>query len=155
MVWAMELALYTGQRRGDVLAMQWRHVEDGMISLAQQKTGARQLIPVHAALAEVLDKIPRKGTDIVHREDGSAYTGNGFQSVFQREKRRLGLGGVQFHGLRHTAARLLAEAGATDREIMSIHGHRTAAILTYMVAKSLKEVERVRGVEPLTSSLGS
>ena len=39
MVWAVELAIYTGQRQGDVLAMQWRHIERGLISVAQKKTG--------------------------------------------------------------------------------------------------------------------
>ena len=129
MVWAFELALHSGQRRADVLAMQWRHIADGLISVAQQKTGERLLIPIHRDLAEVLARIPRKGTNIIHREDGRAYTGSGFASIFQREKRRLGLTGLQFHGLRHTAGQLLAEAGATDREIMAILGHRTAAMV--------------------------
>ena len=126
----MELAIFTGQRRADVLAMQWRHIEGGMISVAQQKTGQRLLIPIHEELATVLKGIPRVGTNIVHRQDGRAYTGSGFASIFQREKRRLGLGGLQFHGLRHTAAAQLAEAGATDREIMAILGHRTTAMVT-------------------------
>ena len=130
MVWAVELAIYTGQRQGDVLAMQWRHIEQGMISVAQQKTGERLLLPIHRDLAAVLETIPRVGTNIVHREDGRSYTGSGFSSIFQREKRRLGLGGLQFHGLRHTAAARLAEAGATDREIMAILGHRTAAMVS-------------------------
>ena len=130
LVWAMELAIYTGQRRGDVLAMQWRHIEGGRISVAQQKSGQRLLIPIHDDLAAVLEDIPRLGTNIVHRADGRGYTGSGFASIFQREQKRLGLGGLQFHGLRHTAAARLAEAGATDREIMSILGHRTAEMVT-------------------------
>ena len=67
---------------------------------------------------------------IVHREDGRAYTGSGFASIFQRDKRRLGLHGLAFHGLRHTAGQLLAEAGVSEREIMSILSHRTAAMVT-------------------------
>ena len=130
LVWAMELAIYTGQRRGDVLAMQWRHIERGLISVAQQKTGEKLLIPIHRDLAAVLDAIPRRGTNIIHREDGRAYSGAGFGAMFCKEKDRLGLAGLQFHGLRHTAAARLAEAGATDREIMSILGHRTAQMVT-------------------------
>ena len=41
-----------------------------------------------------------------------------------------GPAGLQFHGLRHTAAVRLAEVGATDREIMAILGHRTATMVT-------------------------
>ena len=135
MVWAMELAIHTGQRRGDVLAMQWRHIEQRpeslLISVTQQKTGERLLIPIHPRLADVLESIPRVGTNIVHREDGRAYTGSGFSALFRREQQRLGLGGLQFHGLRHTAAARLAEAGCTDSEIMSILGHRTASMVRH------------------------
>ncbi len=130
MVWALNLAIYTGQRRADVLAMQWRHVEDGLIAVAQQKTGERLQIPIHAELATVLEGIPRVGTNIVHREDGRSYTAGGFSAIFRREQQRLGLGGLQFHGLRHTAAARLAEAGCTDREIMAILGHRTASMVS-------------------------
>ena len=134
MVWAMELALYTGQRRGDVLAMQWRHIRDGAISVTpgktRNRTGKTLVIPLHPHLAAVLDGIPRVGTNIVHRKDGRAYTGDGFASIFQREKKRLGLDGLQFHGLRHTLGRMLAEAGRSEREIMAVLGHETAAMAT-------------------------
>ena len=136
MIWAMELAIYTGQRRADVLGMQWRHVEDGMISVAQQKTGERLAIPIHEDLAAVLDAIPRVGTNIVHREDGRSYTGDGFSAIFRREQKRIGLQGLQFHGLRHTAAARLAEVGATDREIMAILGHRTASMVSRYTRKA-------------------
>jgi len=123
------LHLNTGDLSG-VAAMQWSHIEDGLISVAQQKTGARLLIPIHPDLAAVLDSIPRVGTTIVHREDGRACTGTGFSSIFRREQKRLGLGALQFHGLRATAATRLAEVGAAEREIMPVLGHKTASMLT-------------------------
>ena len=131
MVWAVELAIYTGQRQGDVLAMQWRHLKDGLIEVAQEKTKERLSIPIHQDLAAVLDAIPRVGTNIVHRENGQSYTADGFRSIFQRDMKRLGLIGLQFHGLRHTAASLLAEAGCSEREIMAITGHRTASMVSH------------------------
>ena len=140
MVWALELALYTGQRQGDVLAMQWRHIRDGLISVAQAKTGERLAIPVHRNLAMVLEDIPRGHFFIVHRQNGRPYTTDGFRSIFYGELRRLGLSGLQFHGLRHTAGKLLAEAGCTDREIMAILGHRTAA----MVGRYTRGAEQTR-----------
>ena len=140
LVWALELALYTGQRLGDVLAMQWGHVAQGAISVAQQKTGERLLIPVHPDLAAVLDGVPRVGLNIVHRLDGRAYTAKGFSALFRKELPRLGLKGLQFHGLRHTAGARLAEAGATDREIMSILGHRTSK----MVARYTRGADQER-----------
>ena len=37
--WAAALALYTGQRQGDCLAMRWLAVKGDMVSVTQQKTG--------------------------------------------------------------------------------------------------------------------
>ena len=138
LVWAMELALYTGQRQGDVLAMQWHHISDGLISVTQAKTGARMEIPIHHELADVLDRIPRAHMTIVHTERGLPYTSLGFRSFFRVELARTGLSGLQFHGLRHTAGKRLAEAGCTDREIAAILGHRTAA----MVARYTRGAEQ-------------
>ena len=50
--------------------------------------------------------------------------------MFRRELKRLGIRGLVFHGLRATAATRLAEAGATDRELMAILGHRSARMVT-------------------------
>ena len=140
MVWALELALYTGQRQGDVLAMQWRHIRDGLISVAQTKTGERLAIPIHRDLAAVLERIPRGHMTIVHTGRGTGYTQSGFKSYFRKELARLGLAGLQFHGLRHTAGKLLAEAGCTDREIMAILGHRTGS----MVSRYTRSAEQKR-----------
>ena len=108
--------------------MQWRHVVGGLIEVAQSKTGERLSIPIHRDLREVLYRIPKTGIYIVCTRRGTPYTVSGFSSVFRRELQRLKLSGLQFHGLRHTAGRRLAEAGCSDREIASILGHRTAAM---------------------------
>ena len=136
MVWGLEIALYTGQRLGDVLKMQWGSLDQDLIAVAQAKTGERLHIPVHPDLADILDRIPRVGTNIVHREDGRAYTPGGFSAIFRRELKRLGIAGLVFHGLRATAAARLAEAGATDRELMAILGHRTASMVTRYTRKA-------------------
>ena len=57
---ASALALYTGQRRGDVARMTWRDIEGGQISVVQGKTGTRLLIPIHLKLKEALDAWPRR-----------------------------------------------------------------------------------------------
>ncbi len=78
----------------------------------------------------MLDRIPHEHVAIVHTACGAPYTRAGFKASFRRDLARLGLSGLQFHGLRHTAGKLLAEAGCTDREIMAILGHRTGSMVT-------------------------
>lgn len=63
--WAAALALYTGQRLGDCLAMRWSAINaGGVIAVTQAKTGKALLIPIHKRLAGVLlDGIPRRAVD--------------------------------------------------------------------------------------------
>jgi integrase len=53
---------------------------------------------------------------------------------------KLGLSNLHFHGLRHTTATALAEAGCTPFEIMAITGHQTEQ----MVKLYTKKVEQKR-----------
>ena len=43
---ALELALNTGQRRGDLARMGWQHVQGGAIHVRQSKTGATVAVPL-------------------------------------------------------------------------------------------------------------
>ena len=58
--WVAALALYTGQRQGDVLQMKFSDVRDGAVSVIQEKTGVKVWIPIHRTLAAVLADIPRR-----------------------------------------------------------------------------------------------
>jgi DNA-binding NarL/FixJ family response regulator len=57
-IWqATALALYTGQRQGDVLEMSWAAVKDGMIEVQQEKTGKTLSIAAHQQLLSVLQML--------------------------------------------------------------------------------------------------
>ena len=56
--WVTALALFTGQRQGDVLQMKWSDVRDGVVSVIQEKTGVRVWIPIHRALAKSSPRCP-------------------------------------------------------------------------------------------------
>ena len=51
---AFYLALYTGQRKGDVLAMRWDDIENGAETIIQEKGGEELRIPLHPILADEL-----------------------------------------------------------------------------------------------------
>lgn len=132
---ALTLALYTAQRRGDVVRMGSQHIRDGKISVRQRKTGAYLDIPIHPDLANVLGAIPnqtsQRGTKemtFVLSEAGRPYQPASFGNWFGDRCREAGLPlGHNAHGLRKAGARRLAEAGCTTLEIMSITGHQTIA----------------------------
>ena len=57
---ALEIALNTAQRRGDIIRLGRQHIRNGVIHINQRKTGQAVEIPVHADLAAVID--PRRKT---------------------------------------------------------------------------------------------
>ena len=50
--WVAALALYTGQRQGDVLVMTWNRISDGGIEVRQGKTGKALWLPLHRDLRD-------------------------------------------------------------------------------------------------------
>lgn len=126
------LALYTGQRRGDVAAMRWSAYDGAGIAVKQEKTGTPLWIPVHPVLRDLLEAAPRKGVTILATVSGTPFTTTGFGDKMATAIAKAGLpDACRLHGLRKSAGRRLAEAGATTREIMAVLGH-----------KSLSEAER-------------
>lgn len=54
---AMDIALLTGQRPADVFKMRWDDIEDGVLTVKQNKTGNVVRISVEGRLKDVLDRI--------------------------------------------------------------------------------------------------
>lgn len=54
---AMDLSYLSGQRPGDVLAMDERDIRDGMLHLRQGKTKTKRRIVIEGELAALLDRI--------------------------------------------------------------------------------------------------
>ena len=123
---AMLFALYTGQRRSDVVRMGWSDIQDGFIKLRQEKTKAFLGIPIAPTLANALADVPESRDTFVVTRKGEAFTSAGMGNWFRARCDEAGLGHCSMHGLRKAAARRLAEAGCTDRQIMSITGHKTS-----------------------------
>jgi integrase len=128
---ALLLALYTGQREGDVLAMRWSDYDGERIEVIQSKTGTRLRIRVHATLRQVLDAHPRRSPIILTTSTGRPYKGSNFRHHWRKALKTAGLDtlALTFHGLRYTAASHLFEIGCTPKEVAAITGHRSLAML--------------------------
>lgn len=128
---AFALHLYTGQRRSDVCALGWP--KNGLIEVTQVKgrKDAPQVhlsIPVHPELEKALEAWERRPDvpTILYNGRGNAFTVAGYGNFIGDAIRAAGLPDVcGSHGLRKAAARRLAEAGCTEKQIMAITGHTT------------------------------
>jgi len=130
--WAVALALYTGQRLSDVLAMRWSAINaGGLLAVKQGKTGKHLMIPIHRDLRSVLDNVPRRAVTILTSAEGIPWRG-GFQTAWRKHRPRLVVErGLVFHGLRKSAVVTLLEAGCTDAEVAAITGQSRAMVEHY------------------------
>ena len=124
---AFILAIWTGQRQGDLLALTWSAYDGTHIRLKQSKTGTKVDIPVGAPLKRVLDNTPRRSTSILVNLDGVPWSPDGFRSSWRKACIKAGIesgeNGRTFNDLRGTAVTRLAIAGCTEAEIATITGH--------------------------------
>jgi integrase len=125
---ALSLLLFTAQRRADIVRLGRQHIRNGLLQLRQQKTGVTLTIPVHPALAEILDATPSDHLTFLVTAAGKPFSAAGFTNWFRDMCNQAGLPrGTSAHGLRKAIARRLAEKGASAHEIAAVTGHRTLA----------------------------
>ena len=128
---ALVLALWSGQRQGDLLRLPWSAYESPYLRLRQSKGGRRVAMPAGAPLRALLDATSRRGPLILTNTLGRPWTSDGFRTSWAKACERAGIDGLTFHDLRGTAVVRLAIAGASVPQIAAVTGH------------SLKDVEAI------------
>ena len=124
---AFELALGTGQRKGDLLKLGWSSYNGSRISFRQGKRKRLVDMPVTQALKVMLDAAPRTATTILAR-NGKPWGSVNFDHCWRQTVLAAGLNGLHFHDLRGTACTALAEAGCTPSEIAAMLGWTVSTV---------------------------
>ncbi len=140
---AMLLAIYTGQRQGDLLRLPWSAYDGRVLKLKQKKTGAYVSIPVAEVLRRELDAAPRRCPIILTNSVGQPWSESGFQGAWGKATVRAGIRGLTFHDLRGTAVVTLARAGCNEVEIYSITGHKPGDVQAILTAHYLPRDAKV------------
>lgn len=118
---AAHLLYYTGQRIGDVCAMQWGNIEGTDIHVVQQKTGTELWIPLHRELRDELARTPKKALTILSGKEGGRPSQWQLRKDLQAFTQALGTKTVP-HGLRKNAVIALLEESCTVPEVSAITG---------------------------------
>ncbi len=126
---AIKLLLLTGGRRGEILGLQWQHVdfERQCLRLPDSKTGAK-IIYLNAPALEILAGLPRISTNpfvIPGRGEGKPLVG--INKFWFCVRALAGLTGVRLHDLRHSFASMGVLGGLGLPVIGAILGHKHAA----------------------------
>jgi len=116
------LALWTGQRQGDLLALPWSAYDGQFIRLRQRKgkkgKGRRVKIPLGAPLKAMLDRTQRVATVILTTSNNTAWTEDGFRASWGKACAKADIpDDLTFHDIRGSAVMRLAEAGCEVPEI--------------------------------------
>jgi len=135
---AFMLALWTGQRQGDLLKLPWSEYNGVRVRLKQSKTGARVTVPIGQPLKVLLDAAKRKAITVLAAEAGTSWTESGFRASWRTACEKAGVTGLTFHDLRGTAVTRLAQAGCSEAEIATITGHSLKDVGAILDAHYLK-----------------
>ncbi|WP_075219464.1 tyrosine-type recombinase/integrase [Acuticoccus yangtzensis] len=127
------LAVYTGQRPGDLRRLTWFQYDGTTLNVGRQnKTKQAVRIPVHPVLKAHLDTLPRGEGTILQNRYGKAYSEDALTSMFRSALVRMEMPkGAVMYGLRATHADTLAEAGASPHQIAATTGHKTLAMVQH------------------------
>lgn len=153
---ALALALYTGQRRSDLVQFGKQHIRDGWLVFTQHKgrnrNPVRMEIPIIPELQCVIDQTPTGDLTFLVTAFNRPFTSNGFGNRFRKWCDDAGLPQCSVHGLRKAAAARLAELGCTEQEIMAITGHRTSKEVTRYTRAASQKTRAQSALERLSGS---
>lgn len=141
---AIFLSLYAGLRIGEVVALQWKHVDfsNNTILVVMGKGGKSRALPIHPVLEEELLKATNRRPDgaIVCKTDGTGISEKTAQHIFDRW---LAVRGVDIHAhqLRHTFATQLMREGVPLRQIQLALGHESIETTQRYLSVSGKDLE--------------
>ena len=152
---AVLLALHTGMRRGEILALRWRNVDfdravlrvvesleqtKTALRFKEPKTGKARAITLAAGAVDELRRLKREQAEallmlgvrqdgdtlVCARRDGEPLQPQSLTHEFPRFLGRVtGLPRIRFHDLRHTHATLLLAAGEHPKVAQERLGHST------------------------------
>ena len=123
---AVQLALATAMRRGELLSLRWEDVDlqNRTAFLSDTKNGDSRTVPLSTAAVQVLAELPRHISGVVIPV--KFFT---LDAAFKRARKRAGLDDVRFHDLRRTAITRMAEKLPNVIELAAVSGHKSLMVL--------------------------
>lgn len=133
--WAQEiilLALYTGLRKNEILKLVWSQVNLSRKTLTlvgrQQKNKASDTIPLNATALGVLKARHAKRAlhipNVFFNNNGEPYTEALLYLEFDQARKKVSMGDVRFHDLRHSFATRLVQNGVDIYKVQKLMRHK-------------------------------
>lgn len=119
------LALETGMRRGELLALEWANIDvkARLAHLETSKNGFGRSVPLTRKAIQTLEALPVSGSQVF------PIKANAVRLAWERLRSRAGLKHVKLHSMRHEAISRMFELGLSVPEVSVVSGHRTLSCL--------------------------
>jgi integrase len=148
---AIKLLLFTGCRKGEILALRWEDVQEGRLFLPMPKNGKSRSVILNAKAKEVIaglrerkEQVPltRDSLYVFPSRDGSRKKHIiDLRVPFEKVCEAAGIEGLRIHDLRHSFATIAVMAGASLYDVQKLLGHSDVSMTqryAHMVDDSLK-----------------
>jgi integrase len=121
---AMELLLWTDQRKVDAIHLGPQHVKNGRFVIRQSKTGKILRLLIAPQLAAAINAMPKShALCFILTEWGKPFSVAGFGNWFRDQCDAADLPHCTAHGLRKSTMRRMAELQMPNKTMKSVSGH--------------------------------
>lgn len=155
---ALVLFLCVGASRADAVKLGWQNVTGDRIAYRRSKTGIAADLPILPELAAELARLDRGTLLFLTHTGGRPYKPETLANWFKDACKAAGLPHCTAHGLRKAGATRLAEAGATEWEVMAFLAHKTpheAATYTKAAGRAKLADSGMKKLPPLQKTGGN
>jgi integrase/recombinase XerD len=139
-----------GLRRSEVIMLEPDDIDRHrlLLTVRQSKGFKDRIVPVSAKLVEMIDVYLERYRPVLYlfegQRQGDRYSPTSVEKVFKMACQRAGIKKkITLHGLRHSYATHLLEAGTDLRYIQELLGHKsskTTEIYTHVTEKSIQKI---------------
>jgi len=134
----IRFAIETAMRQGEILALDWRHIDlvNRTALLPKTKNGRARTVPLSRRATDILTCLPTRSGRVF------ATTPDALKQAWNRLVIKAECRGLRFHDLRHEAVSRLFEKGLEMPETMMVSGHTDPRMLvryTHLSARKLIE----------------
>lgn len=167
--YAIELAMLTGMRVGELAALHWGDISDDIIhidyaehrldysykkselEIGEPKNGKHRVIQVTGAIERVFQKIKALGHTSIDdfifvRKDGERYTGHDISCAVDRRASEAGIKKTSIHGIRRTVSSLL-NTMLPQKAVAEMLGHTERVNEQFYNYSMAENAEKKRALE--------
>lgn len=173
--YAIELALMTGMRVGEIAALRWRAVDDGYIHvdeaekrldfkdrpcelvIGEPKNQKHRLIPMTSEMRELFEKIQaldvRSEEDFIFvRRDTTRYTAHDISCATDRRASEAGVKKTSIHGIRRTVSSIL-RTKLPRKTVANMLGHLEETNEQHYNYDFFEDSAKIQALSELSSSV--